>query len=242
MDPELSQLVLAMDTSGDVCSVAAMRDGRLVSEHIFRHGMHLSERLLDHVTAVLGDANASPADVALYGVGIGPGSFTGTRIGVMTLKTFASLLNRPIYGIDSLAAMAQSYSGVQKTLIMPMYPCRAGSVYAGLYDVSSGHPVDIQVPAALSIADLAAAAVSSSYTSLLFCGIGSVKYRDEMEAALGVHRDRAVFGGALFPRSSDIAAMAYYRSSAGIEADDPLALVPHYVSPPPITMPKTAVK
>ena len=94
--PTDSSLALAMDTSGDVCSIAVLRGGKLISEHIFRHGMHLSERLLEHVEAVLADADAKPAEVDLFGVGLGPGSFTGTRIGVMTLKTFAFMLERPI--------------------------------------------------------------------------------------------------------------------------------------------------
>ncbi len=236
-----SDLVLAMDTSGDVCSVAAARGGLLISEHIFRHGMHLSERLLDHVTAVLADAGAQPSDVDLFGVGVGPGSFTGTRIGVMTIKTFGSLLNRPIYGIDSLAAIARAYSGIRDTLVVPMHPCRAGTVYTGLYDVSDGEPEPVCGPDALTIDELASAAIRSEFTSLLFCGVASVKYRAELTTSLGDQAGRAIFGDIMYPRASDIAVMALIRRSSGLDPDDALALVPHYISPPPITMSKLPI-
>lgn len=232
------ELVLAMDTSGDVCSVAVVRAGLLISEHTFRHGMHLSERLLDHVTAVLSDADAKPEDVELFVVGVGPGSFTGARIGVMTIKTFASVLERPVYGIDSLAAMAMAYAGVRDTIIIPMHTCRSGIVYTGFYDVSSGQPEIILEPSALTIAELAAASAAASFPTLLFTGPALARYRDDLVAALGDQSARADFGKVSYPRASDEAAIGIAKHSRGVPPDDALELVPQYVSPPPITMPK----
>ena len=103
-DPERPDLMLAMDTSGDVCSVAALRNGQFVVEHAFRHGMHLSERLFGHIEGVLKEADAVLDDVTAFAIGVGPGSFTGTRIGVMTLKTLAVVQNKPLYGVNSLEA------------------------------------------------------------------------------------------------------------------------------------------
>ena len=153
---QTGDLLLALDTSGDVCSVALLRGGQLVSEHTFLHRMHLSERLLDHFSAVLGDANASLDDVAAFGIGIGPGSFTGTRIGVMTLKTLAAVQRRPIYAVDSLLAVAGSYRGVERSLVVPMLPCRTGVVFAALFRFGSGTQmpwIGIE-PAALSLPEL----------------------------------------------------------------------------------------
>lgn len=234
-------LVLAIETSGDVCSVASLRSGLLVSEHIFRHGMHLSERLLEHVDAVLSDADAQPEDVDLFAVGLGPGSFTGTRIGVMTIKTFALLLRRPVYGIDSLAAMAQAYAGVRDTLIVPMHPCRSGIVYTGLYDASKDVPETIHEPCALSILDLANIASATAYHTLCFVGTASVKYRAELLSSLGSNASRAVFGEVMYPRASDVGSFAMAKVRVGFQADNALNLVPQYVSPPPITMPKSPI-
>lgn len=230
--------LLAMDTSGDVCSVACLRNGQLISEHTFRHGMHLSERLLEHVTAVLQDTSVLAQDVTAFAVGLGPGSFTGARIGVMTMKTFASLLDRPLYGVDSLAAIARAYLGLNDVLIIPMHPCRAGIVYTGLYDASTNQPAMILKPSALAISELVAEATKLSYSKLLFTGQALDKYRGDLQQALGSALDRALWGSTTFPRASDVGAIAWARITLGIPPDDPLSLAPQYVSPPPITMPK----
>lgn len=232
------ELILAMDTSGDVCSVATLRKGSLVSEHTFRHGMHLSERLLDHVHEVLRDAEGTPEDVTAFAVGLGPGSFTGTRIGVMTMKTFSSVLKKPLYGIESLEAIARSYAGIRNTLVIPMHPCRTGIVYTAAYTMDTGEPVGVISPTSLPVSDLVNCASQLPSTTLLFCGSASIRYRDELISLLGENAIRAVFGEAMVPRAFDIGKLALARCQAGIPPEDPIELVPHYISPPPITMPK----
>src|SRR5258706_13247436 len=109
----LPEYLLAMETSVDVCSVAVLRDGQFIAEHTFRHGMHLSERLMAHLDTVLGDADTTLEQIEAFAVGIGPGSFTGTRIGVMTLKTLALVQKKPMVGISGLDALAMEYAGLQ---------------------------------------------------------------------------------------------------------------------------------
>ena len=127
-----------------------------MTEYTFRHEMHLSERLMEIAERVLHDANAELGDVTAFAVGIGPGSFTGTRIGVMTLKTWASVLNRPLAGISSLDALAAEYIGLEKEIVVPVLPCRSGIVYACPFDVSHQIPRPLADPAALSLEELAA--------------------------------------------------------------------------------------
>ena len=104
--PAPGEALLAVETSGDVCSVAALRGQALMAEHRFRHGMHLSEHLIGHIDAVLREAGMTLADVRAFAVGIGPGSFTGTRIAVMTMKTLAFVTGQPIFGVSGLDALA----------------------------------------------------------------------------------------------------------------------------------------
>ena len=146
-DPERPDLMLAMDTSGDVCSVAALRNGQFVTEHTFRHGMRLSERLFGHIEGVLREANAVLDDVTAFAVGLGPGSFTGTRIGVMTLKTLAVVQNKPLYGINSLEALAMEYQGIEGVTLVPVLPCRTNVVLAAAYRVKGELP-ETQIEAA----------------------------------------------------------------------------------------------
>ena len=108
------------------------------------------------VENVIKDAGAELGDVTAFAVGIGPGSFTGTRIGVMTIKTLAVVRQKPLYGISSLEAIAAVYQGLEVVLVVPLLPCRAGVVFAGGYNVDEALPIPTVEPAALTIDELAA--------------------------------------------------------------------------------------
>lgn len=229
-----SGLLLALETSGDVCGVAVLRTGLFIAERTFRHGMHLSERLMGHIDGVLTDASASIADVDVFAVGLGPGSFTGTRIGVMTAKTLAAVLGRPIVGVDGLAALAAAYLGLSESIVVPLLPCRAGVVYTAAFRVDGVAPEMLFGAEALTPADLIARLEEIGATRVLFCGPAGARYRVELEAApFGV-----AFGAALFARASAVGGLAAARLASGQASDDAVALVPVYVSPPPITLPK----
>lgn len=234
-------LVLALETSGDVCGIAVLRDGQFLAEHTFRHGMHLSERLMGHIDAVLADADAEFEGITAFAVGIGPGSFTGTRIGVMTLKTLATVTEKPLYGIVGLEAVAAEYAGLRETVVVPMLPCRTGVVYTAAYSVESAAPEALLEPSALPIADLADEIGQFASKTVILCGPATGRYGDEMLAALAVKGIRPSFGQAVFPRAALIAKLADLRLAGGVPPDDALTLVPHYVSPPPITISKTNI-
>lgn len=241
-------ILLAVETSGDICGVAVLRNGVFVAEHTFRHGMHLSEHLIGHIDSVLKDADAVLADVSAFAVGIGPGSFTGTRIGVMTVKTLASVQHVPIYGIDSLSALAEEYRGQQNILVVPVLPCRAGTVYAaGWIERSDGMQNCLPAKAYLlgelsvSISDVLNSSAEAA-RSVLFCGAATTRYTVELHAGLtGTAAETAIrisFGAADFPRTRLIAALAWERLQTGDPGEDALDLVPLYISPPPISTPR----
>jgi tRNA threonylcarbamoyladenosine biosynthesis protein TsaB len=234
-------LLLAMDTSGDVCSIALFREGRLSAEFTFRHAMHLSEQLISHVDALLKAISASIRDVDCYAVGIGPGSFTGTRIGVMTMKTFAYFHEAPIFAVNSLEAIAADYSGLPDRIVTPVLSCRKGVVYACPYSVVGDDPVALAKPDAYSFEDLGRLLNDQGPRPVLFCGPAAGKYSSELLEALGDRGSGAAFGSAEFPRGSVIGRLALQRRQAGVQPDDPLAVTPLYISPPPITMPKIPI-
>ncbi len=109
--------LLAWDTSSASGTVVALEwdpntcqqwsDVRLIAEFSFNMQAQVSERLLWGIHQVLESASWNIQDIDLFGIGVGPGSFTGLRIGITTVRTFASLFKKPILKISSLAALAR---------------------------------------------------------------------------------------------------------------------------------------
>ena len=234
---EYRGISLAMDTSGDICSVAALRFGKIVSEHAFRHAMHLSERLMPHIAAVLTEADAGLNDVEHFAVGIGPGSFTGTRIGVTTAKTLAWVMHRPIYGICGLEALAIELSGTPD-IVVPVLPCRKETVYAGIYRVAETWPELLSAPAARTIPELTDDLRNVDGRSIVFCGEGVEMHRESLLRVAPAGRIMG-FGRGRSPFASLVGVLAWRRVLTGDPGEDVLAIAPQYISPPPITLPRT---
>jgi tRNA threonylcarbamoyladenosine biosynthesis protein TsaB len=222
-------LILAIETSADVCGVAVARGGVLLSAHTLRHRMHLSERLLDHVDAVLRDADADLRAVDAFAVGIGPGSFTGVRIGVMTAKTLADIQAKPLYGVRSLEAIASRYVGLPDTVVTVILPCRAETVFCGFFDVT-GDINPLGEPEMLPLDEVIVRAHGLNH--VLMCGQAASRFSDRLSKA------GLAIGSTDDPSAVEIARLAWTRIQAGDAGDDSFALVPLYMAPPPITMPK----
>jgi tRNA threonylcarbamoyladenosine biosynthesis protein TsaB len=203
--------------------------------------MHLSEQLIAHIDALLKTVSATIRDIDCFAVGIGPGSFTGTRIGVMTVKTFAYFHNVPIFAVNSLETIAAEYAGLPQTIVTPILPCRRGVVYACPYAVERDEPEALAKPDAYSFADLGLLLNALDPKPALFCGPAARSYAIELRAALGVRAEEAAFGAAEYPRAAVIGRLALTRLSVGAAPADPLAVTPLYISPPPITLPKTPI-
>jgi tRNA threonylcarbamoyladenosine biosynthesis protein TsaB len=259
-------ILVAIETSGDLCGVAVLRNGVLAVEQTFRHHMHLSEGLLETLQAALHVAGASLDDVTAMAVGIGPGSFTGTRIGVMTAKTLAAVKEIPLYGVISLEALAWTYRGFQAAAIVPILPCRTDVVFSASYDVSRTTPVVLEEPAAVAIEDLvvqiAASAVrhfprygsaavppgsaavpygSAAVPHVVLCGPGVPRYGERLRQLLQEQDVTVSLGDDNSPRAALIGMLAEKKILAGLSPDSPFDLVPLYISPPPITLPKIPI-
>ncbi len=103
--------VLAIDTSGDVGAVALTEDGALRAAIQARVAHRHGETLLPHVERVLALASCRIEDVELLAVGLGPGSFTGLRIGIATAKGLALATRRPMVGVASSRVLARAALG-----------------------------------------------------------------------------------------------------------------------------------
>jgi tRNA threonylcarbamoyladenosine biosynthesis protein TsaB len=100
------QTILALETTEARGSAAAMADGRLLAELFLHPQQRSAQSLLPAVRALLEQVGWRPADVRLVAVTVGPGSFTGLRVGVTAAKTFAYAVGAEVLGMDTLEAIA----------------------------------------------------------------------------------------------------------------------------------------
>lgn len=215
-------MILALETSADVCSLAVRDAKGTLVERAFRHRMHLSERLLGDVAAVLDDADVSLTQITGLAVDIGPGSFTGIRVGVMTIKTWSDTLGIPVCGVSALEILAYPFRGLRSALVVPCIRARPGAVYTQRFQTDGDRLYALDAPQMRTFEEFTAWREANEHgnTTLAWhlCGAapdGSASPTDEP------------------PRASALAALAAVRFAEGA-SDDPLTLVPLYLAAPPI--------
>jgi tRNA threonylcarbamoyladenosine biosynthesis protein TsaB len=124
--------LLAVETSSLAGGVALLDGERLVAEYVLDVGIAHSERLLAAIDRVLADARWVPRALDGLAVAVGPGSFTGLRIAVSTVKGLALALGLPIAAVPTLDAMAAALPWAAMP-VCPVLDARKGEVYASLY-------------------------------------------------------------------------------------------------------------
>lgn len=146
--------ILALESSAVAASAAICEDGRIIGEAFIHIGLTHSQTLLMLVDQVLEATGLTHADIDIYAVSAGPGSFTGIRIGVATVKGFAFAANKPCYGISTLEAMAWSAADCN-TLICPIMDARCMQVYTALFQAQEDAIIRLSEDDAIKIAALA---------------------------------------------------------------------------------------
>ena len=126
-------LILALDSTAQVGSVALCQDETLIAEYTLNTGHTHSETLLPMVESVLRIAGYTVDDVELFVCTAGPGSFTGVRIGASTIKGIAFGKNKPCIGVSTLEALALNGVALEG-ILCPAMNARRQQVYNALFD------------------------------------------------------------------------------------------------------------
>ena len=124
--------LLAVDTATEICGVALLINGKVVTELILDRNVTHTQTVVAAIDAVMGINHMKIADVDAYAVTQGPGSFTGLRIGISTLKGLAHATRKPLVGISSLAVLAHQAPSDTDT-VCPLMDARRNEVYWALY-------------------------------------------------------------------------------------------------------------
>ena len=133
-------LILAFESSAKPASAALVKDGQLLSQYMQCSALTHSRTLLPMAEDMLKNAELSLSDVDLIAVAHGPGSFTGIRIGVSTVKGLAWAAEKPCVGVSTLEAMAWHGLAVGG-YICPVMDARRSQVYNALFKIENGRPV-----------------------------------------------------------------------------------------------------
>ena len=146
-------LTLAFKSSAKAASVALCEDGRLISQVIQCSGLTHSRTLLPMAEDLLKNAEMEMKQIDSFAVAQGPGSFTGIRIGIATVKGLAWAADKPCIGVSTLAAMA--WNGVAAGgLICAVMDARRSEVYNALFRIEDGRPVRLCPDRAISLSAL----------------------------------------------------------------------------------------
>jgi tRNA threonylcarbamoyladenosine biosynthesis protein TsaB len=142
--------LLAIDTSSSVASVAIFKDEKLIAEYTTNYKKNHSERLVPMIADVMKDVEMKPKDMDVFAVSIGPGSFTGLRIGVATIKAMAHSLNKKVIGAPTLECAAYNVPFCNGIVCSVVNALR-GEVFGAIYRWDKDKLVEIFSPALLTI-------------------------------------------------------------------------------------------
>ena len=135
MQPNDEPLILSLETTTRAVSIALTRGELILSARKGEPQSNHSNDLLANVSAVLKETGRAIKDIDLFAVASGPGSFTGLRIGLATVKSFAATLDRPAIGVPTLYAIA--LSGGVSACTLALLPAGRGEVFGQLLAVES---------------------------------------------------------------------------------------------------------
>ena len=215
--------ILALDSSGPVCSVALMRDGKIIAEAAQNNGLTHSQTLMPMLDGVLEAAAVAPGELELIACVAGPGSFTGVRIGVCAAKALAHAHNIPCAQLNALEVLAAGTFGFEG-VVCPILDARRGQVYgAGFQCVQGDVPVRLMDDAALPLDAYMERLPKKE--RLLFVGDGVFVHGDRVLATLG---ERALIAPPHRSQLSAATACVLAAAGAGVRTDY-LGLMPLYL-------------
>ncbi len=214
--------ILAVDTATTSCSVAIVDKASLLSEFTLDREETHSKHLMNMIKAAVRMAGLNFSDLDGFAVTRGPGSFTGLRIGISTIKGLAVASEKPVVGVSSLKALALQVS-YSRDLICPILDARKGEVYYSRYRFLSDH-LRKQTKERVAPPDQA---VDDLNESCLFVGNGALLYKEMILEKMGKFASFAP----LIQNTIRASTMAYL-SMAKFEnndTDDIEKILPYYI-------------
>ena len=164
-----------MDTSSVNATVAVCDENKILGEYTIAGDRAHSQIIMPMLEELLKKCSLSVGDIDVFAVALGPGSFTGLRIGIAAMKTFASTLNKKIIGISSLDIVAANFF-LNDKYICPIFDARRSDVYNAVYKNNKKITND-------RICDIDTVLGEMADKEVIFAGDGITKYSEKIKKA-----------------------------------------------------------
>ncbi|MBQ3428102.1 MAG: tRNA (adenosine(37)-N6)-threonylcarbamoyltransferase complex dimerization subunit type 1 TsaB [Clostridia bacterium] len=168
--------ILAADTSSFPASVAVYEDGLILGEYIVRNKKKHSQNLMPMTERMLSDLETDIADIDVFAVTVGPGSFTGLRIGISTIRAFAQATKKKALGISTLEALSYNFAG-SEAVVVPMLDARRDEVFTAAYEFCGDKHREIVAPCVMTLDEVKARFEGQK---VIFTGDGMLAHRAEL--------------------------------------------------------------
>lgn len=218
-------LILGLDTCSMSSSASIVSEDRMIATFSVNHKKTHSERIMPQIEAMLKAADISIDDIDSFAASVGPGSFTGVRIGVATVKALAQAQGKPciaVSALEGLAANALSFDGI----IAPILDARRNQVYNALFESNGRKLTRLCVDRALPLLELLEE-LKKTDRNIMFVGDGVPVFKDVITDSL---KDRAFFAPLplVYNQASSIAMIGLEKFKNG-DTINYEKLVPEYV-------------
>lgn len=208
--------ILSIETSGKICAVALSEDDKLIKEEIIEDENTHSVKLMPLVDKLLNETNTKISEIDLFASDIGPGSFTGIRIGVATIKAFLDVTNKKVVGVSSLEAL--TYNLDTEEIICSLIDAKNENVYYGFFKREEGIYREIETFGFDNINNIIERAKQKN-KKIIFIGNGSIEYKDMIkskienaEIILDEEKNKL--------NARNLALIAYYKQNEALETSD----------------------
>ena len=216
--------ILAIDTATLVSSVAVLDDKKILAELTLQTKLTHSEVLMPHIKQILAMTKLEKTELEAIVISIGPGSFTGLRIGLATAKSMAYALNIPLIGVSTLAALAYHYP-VENIYLAPVLDAQKGNAYVALYEWQNGSLKEIHAPQVEAF-DVILEKAMSLEKKVVFLGETAVKNMDKIKQ-IGKNIMPAMLH-TIMPRAACVGMLGMKMLHEGI-SHDMMNLEPFYI-------------
>lgn len=173
--------ILSIETAGNICAVALTEDDKLIKEEILNDGNTHSVKLMPLVDKLLFETNTKVSQIDLFACDIGPGSFTGIRIGVSTIKAFMDVTNKKAVGVTSLEILANNIDTDE--IVCSLIDAKNENVYYGFFKKENGIYEKIDNLGFDNISNVIDKAKQKN-KKIIFIGNGSTEYKDMIESKI----------------------------------------------------------